>query len=693
MKRKMVIIGISYILGLFFASFFTSGNFWVMVPVIGTVTAILILFKAVTLKTALVWSVSFFTGVFLYTGYLVDHYEPAVSMAGEKTSFSGMVKSSEIYDGGYASYILEGSFENGTKASVLCFTYNYDCRYGDYMKVKGTFAVPEKTYLFDSTEYYRGMSVFLEAESDCEYEVTYTDAHHIVRKVSSYRERIQRRLYALCGKTGGSLTSAMIFGRREKLDERIESAFYHAGIGPMLALSGFHLILFNGICNIFGNRTRLQRILQLAMTIVLTGLFSVIAMWPVSVLRAGIMLLIARSGCLFFRRADSLSSLCFSIIVLTFMQPFLIHNVGFLLSVAGTFGVTSFAPWIMEKLPLSGWSGAFAKTALSAVVVSLCTIPVCIRFFPKISLLAPISNIVFGPMCIIIMFLGIVIFFLGGESFVCTLCGKAIDAVSVLLTDCLLWMQDNILIAFPSGWAELSEAALILAAMTAGIYILTKSRKMVAFSAALSVVVMLSGQYILTRRFEDSLRIFVLGRSNGHIIAVTYNGRTDVAELSYDKKNPDYLRTFLNEYNITNIDTLYISGNANASASAYNKKLSGIKTERIFVGSELCYGKNGMICSKNAELAHEGTVTSSLYEISVSDGILTVSAYGKVMLVSHKEKIRPDSINCDYLTVLGKRKADLFEISAENENNLLCQCNNMEIVINENGTAYARRLY
>lgn len=693
MKRKMVIVGIFYILGLFFASFFSNYSFLVIFLLSFCAFALMALIKVLTLKAALTSAVSFLVGVFIYSGYTGNYYTPVVSLAGSSTSFTGMVTEANEYTNDYHSYILKGEFENGSKASVLCFTDSIDCIYGDEVKVTGTFSIPEKSYLYDSTEYYKGMSVFLQADPECTYESFYTSGHTIVRKVQNYREIIQRRIYALSGRTGGSLTSAMLFGQRQGLDERIESAFYHVGIGPMLALSGFHLVLFNGLCNVFGRRTRLQRIMQLFMTVFMTGLFAVLSMWPVSVLRAGIMLLIARSACLFYRKSDSLSALFISTIMLTCTNPYLIHNVSFLLSVAGTFGINNFAPWITRKIPFEGFFGGTLKTSVYAILISLCTMPVCICYFSKISILSPISNVIFAPICVLIMFLGVVIFFLGGKGFICTLCGEGIKAVSELLTDGILWMQDHIPFYIPSGNESVSKMAFILAGMTLVVYILTKKRTMVFVSLMLSVAFLCTGQFILTKRFEQTMRIFVLGRSKGQVVVVTYNGRTDVIDYTYNNKNADHLSHFLDEYGINSVDFLYLTDNANAAAVSYDQKLSGVDVNNVLVTPGVYLGQDGEICKAIPVASDFCNITASSYEILADDERLTVTAYGNVVYFSKSNKVSCGEDYCGYIVTGGANTSAVFEFSQNDGVRQLCSGHNIELIMNENGKVYARRLY
>lgn len=693
MKRKMVIIGISYILGLFFASFFAKDSFGIYLILGIAIGVILVAIKAVPLKAALTAAISFTVGFTIYLSYTVNYYTPVISKAGEETVFVGRVKSANTYAGDTASYILEGQFDDGTEGQVICFTDNNNCRYGDYMRVTGTFSHPMSTFLYDSNEYYKGMSVFLEADPGCTYDFKFTDNYSILRKIQFYREKIQRRFYSLCGRNGGSLVSAMIFGNKQGLDESVESAFYHAGLGPMLALSGFHLVLFSGICNIFGKRFRLQRIISLFMTIFMVLLFALLSMWPVSVLRAGIMLLIAKSSCLFFRQSDSLSSLLFSVIVLTCTQPYLIHSVSFLLSVTATFGINNLAPWLSKKMTFDGILGSMVKNLMYSPVVMLCTLPVCIKFFPRISLLAPISNVIFTPLCIIIMVTGIIIFFLGGNGLACTICGRIIDAVGDLLSDGLLYMQGNISASFSLGWESIQKAVYILIIMTLIVYAVTKMRKAVIASAVLSVFIMFTGQYMLEKDFDNKLRIFIVGRNNGHSAVITYAGRTDVIDISYDRKNADCVRNLLYEYNIDKINCLYLVSKVNAAGATFREKLAHIKADSVLMTSGGEFGEDLLLCKERPCIADNCKISGSAYEISVNDGSVILEAYGKKLLITQADNNMYAEEKWDYLALWGKNTCDVYEYGDENSGWLMySDAGNIEIVMNEENIN-VRRLY
>ena len=692
MKRKMVVIGIAYILGLFFASFFVHPWLYVLIAAAGIFLILMTAMHRIERKTALTAMVSFLAGILLYTGYTAQVYAPVVSLQGMQTEFTGSVKTSTVYANEFTVYVLDGAFENGTKASVLCLTENLDCRFGDQVTVSGTFLVPESDYLYDSTLYYQGKSVFLQADHGCTYTVSYTEDDTLVRLLGDYRERIQQYIYRAGGETGGSIAAAMIFGHRAGLDPRVENAFFHAGIGPMLSVSGFHLVLFTGFCNLLGRRTRLQRMLQFGLTAVMTVLFSLVAMWPVSVLRAGVMLLISRSACIFCRRADGLNSLCIAVLILTLVRPYLIHDVGFLLSVTGTFGLNVLAPYMTDSVEPKHWCGVLGKMVLSNMLVTLCTMPICICCFSETSLLAPLSNVIFTPMCEILMVCAIVIFFCGDAPFLSDLCGIVIDCVGTLLADCLLWMQRKLPISFPLGWDQLRVIALVLCGVLCMGYLLYRSRNVIYLLTAGSLLVLSLMQRFHQRDFWQELRLYVLGCSGEQVAVVTCGGRTDVADLTGDYRNPEYLRTFLTRAGIMQIHTLYLTENVPAMIASYNEALDGIAVDSVYAAQGNGIRSFDTICGQTVRLSDAADLKADGYSIHAEEGIFVLTAEGCTLQMLSKESEEETEYHPDYL-IYGSRKQKLLGTPEElMQDTALLAAENIEVTFYKDGNICARGL-
>lgn len=635
MKRKMVVIGIAYILGLFIASFL-SLRILVAVTLVGAVIICsVVLLRKVKASVAVTVTAAFLIGASLYSYKTVTSYNPIISLANTPTSFMGKVTEINLYSGDLGIYTLKGSFRSGEKGKIICLTDNKNCEYGDVMTVSGELIPIEGSYIYDSVRYNKGRSIFLQTDYGCTITLHKTNGHALIRSLHSYSERIKTRLYSLSGTVGGSLSCAMLFGDTSGLDRELEDSFYHSGLGPMLSVSGFHLIIFNMMFDLIGRKTRFQRILRFAVTCVFTILFSLMVMWPVSIMRAGLMLIISRSSSLFFRESDSLNSLSIAIILMTIAEPYIIHDAGFLLSVAGTFGVSTLAPWICGKLPIHGFFGALCETSIASALTTLCTIPICIVFFEETSLLSPISNVLFAPMCVIIMLCGVLIFFLGGRTPLSDIIGTLNEMVSELLAGCLRFTKEKIPVSFPCGWEELKIIVGICTVTVCVIFFITRSRRSVCLAAAAGMTVLFMSRYVLSSRFDDSLRVYVLGQDDELSAVVVYHGRTDVFDLSCDRKNARYIKSFLTRYGIDKAESLYINDKISSAVSSYNSAFYDIEVEYVMVGSEIEALSYDKVCG--CIPVGEGQCELKLpdYTLTVDGAKLTVEAFGRTAVIYH----------------------------------------------------------
>lgn len=111
-----------------------------------------------------------------------------------------------------------------------------------------------------------------------------------------------------------------------------------------------------------------------------------------SLIRAAVMSTIALIAALFERRVNISATILFCAVILILLNPFLIHDVGFLFSLASVVGLIFFPKCF------NGIKSTFLKeNVLPSLTCILFTIPISIAFFGKVSVISLISNIVIVP--------------------------------------------------------------------------------------------------------------------------------------------------------------------------------------------------------------------------------------------------------------------------------------------------------
>ena len=137
------------------------------------------------------------------------------------------------------------------------------------------------------------------------------------------------------------IEAAMLLADKSRLDDSVQQAFRTAGVSHLLAVSGLHLALLCGLLG-FGRKWKFYKPLILLRAaaalfyLLLTGM-------PVSVSRAGIVLLVALVGDFFLLPPDLLTSTSFAAILLGLQNAYAPCDLGFQLSFCAVLGVQTAA--------------------------------------------------------------------------------------------------------------------------------------------------------------------------------------------------------------------------------------------------------------------------------------------------------------------------------------------------------------
>lgn len=201
-------------------------------------------------------------------------------------------------------------------------------------------------------------------------------------------------------------------------------AFNVTGTAHLIAPSGFKVTILAGIITSTMSwlekkqmpaRKRIRRhrcLLTMAITVITIIMYTLLSGAGPAALRAGIMgilLVIAtRTG----RAYNIYTALSFTALLMTAFDPFLLWDIGFLLSFLGTLGIVLLTPFFEHLLhPLARLP--FAPTLIEIIAVTLAaqvaTFPISAIAFQQISLIAPLANILTVPLLGSFLLLGLAV--------------------------------------------------------------------------------------------------------------------------------------------------------------------------------------------------------------------------------------------------------------------------------------------
>lgn len=195
------------------------------------------------------------------------------------------------------------------------------------------------------------------------------------------------------------LAAAIVIGLRDRVDRDVAADFRTAGLSHVVAISGFHIALVAALASAL-LRPLSRRPRSVALALLLVG-YALLAGASPSVLRAtamaGTVLVLRISG----RRGEATAALGCAILLLLLIEPATVTEVGFQLSVAATAGLlrwaSPFADWLQSRISpkVPGW---LVETLAVSLAAQLATLPLVLAHFGRLSLVAPLSNLLAAPL-------------------------------------------------------------------------------------------------------------------------------------------------------------------------------------------------------------------------------------------------------------------------------------------------------
>lgn len=127
-----------------------------------------------------------------------------------------------------------------------------------------------------------------------------------------------------------------------------------------------------------------------------------------SVLRASTMFFIGGLAGFFKRKADTLNSLCISIILITMFRPQNILDVGFTMSVTGVFGAGVVGPRLADRFTAVipkrvKWLNFPVRAITISTSAMLCTAPISAAIFGGVSMLGAVVTLILAPLITVAM--------------------------------------------------------------------------------------------------------------------------------------------------------------------------------------------------------------------------------------------------------------------------------------------------
>lgn len=583
MVRKMAYIGSSYLIGLFFASFFgCSLNIMLSVAAVTAAVFALILNKGKNAALP-ICVISAAAGMLLYGLYDLFVYRNIIKYDGCPIEINGVITEYTEHNGDKASYTIKGVINDGVKAYVTCYTDSAEAEAGDFVSISGTAAVFEDSYTFPARSYYKAKGIFLQIKSAEDFSCTPDTGFSPRRILNRYRERIVKTIGSIMDEDGSAVMSAMLFGDKSDIESSQKTLMYRAGIGHIMAVSGVHLSV---VCSLFGffiSRLPINKFFRFGLLLVPIFCFVLLAGMSNSVLRAAVMILLVNGADLFRRRQDTFNSLGIAVILLTVTAPFAVRDASFLLSAGGVFGIGVAAPEVIRLIERKYKLGAAARSVIASFCVTVLLFPISMLFFDEVSMASPISNLLLLPICELIMIGGIIVTLTGGAMPIAVpvlkICGVLCDAV-LAVSKFIGGLHFSYV---PLGGDFAKTAAAVSAAAIAVIFAATRKADKAVLSAVtvLFLAILSINAYRLIP--DGNITAAVLKDGNAVTVVVHDKKSAGVIDLNKGGGAASSAVKYLNQCGIRRLDALILNSGANTSLPVYKNALELFDVGGVFI--------------------------------------------------------------------------------------------------------------
>lgn len=563
-------------------------------------------------------------GYFRVYDYAV--YDTIISYSGEKISYCGKITDVNDKSGNKTFYTLSGMINDDVSASLMLYTDSVDVGVGDTLSFECVPQTPENSYLFSSRDYYKAKGCYLSAYSAENLSIE-PCGFSLRNMLYRFRESVSSAIEMAIPERESAMIKGMLFGDKTGFEEDDKSILYRVGIGHVTAVSGFHLVMFCSAVVFILKKFRVGRITSFLLTELMMLLFVMCCGSSPSVLRSFIMVTLINSAPLFFRRTDSLNSICIAVIVLTLPNPFVILNQSFLLSVSGALGMGVFGKYMTANIHAVTFPQKLGKKLLHMLCVFIVTSPVTALLTGEISFISPLTNLILVPLCmaaLLIVMIGALVFW-AEPVLIFELAG---GIVSVVLNISESLKKFSFIYGRLSG-DFMPYMLFALTVLCIFGYLIFRSRRVCAFSVTVCVCIVFILSSVNTFFDRNTVKIALLGNNEAEVIVIARGKSADIVDVSGEYKNSRYAEKYLRELGVSTINNLILIDNISYSMVTYENRLSLLNVENVVVPSGAYFNKSYTICGAMPKYSDFSVWSADYgdYGITIDNGKITV-VYG-----------------------------------------------------------------
>lgn len=593
MKRPLLIVTISYILGIIIGVYFKQSILFILLT---GITGI-VFWKIIKKKKIVIIAICI-VPCFLscqQTNNLNNKYNKIYKLDNENIAITGIV-CSQIKETDY-KYSVNIKLENKLKLTIYIDKKENVSKleYGNKISVTGTYKKPteKRNYKgYDYMKYLKTKKICGSLMVDGEVKLVKTKKINpiftIINKLSLI---FKQNLKKLLPEQEAELEQGILLGDTSDIESDIKDDFRECNLSHMLAVSGAHLsYLVLGINTVLSKKAfgiRRRKILSIIFILI----FMVIVNMSPSVVRAGISTIIAIFATLIYREQDTYTTISIALLLTLLNNPFAIFDVGLQLSYLATLSIIIFYSKFTQKQFNNKVKKYLYESAMLTLSANILILPITIYEFNTIPINLIISNLLAGPLLGICIILGMFTVIL---STVCFPISKLIAFPLQIILKILIKIIE-LISKIPFGNYTVKTPWFIVVFLTYAIIdtLIYNKKKITKILTMVTLIIFIVMQVCAFINIDGKLKIYFIDVGQGDSMLVkTVNGKNILIDGG-GSKNPDYdigekiLVPYLLDRRIKTLDYVIISHFDEDHATGVAQILGKIDVSSIILTRQL----------------------------------------------------------------------------------------------------------
>ena len=288
-------------------------------------------------------------------------------------------------------YIVEDKYNKNKYYFKSTLYPRYD--YGDELEINCRLNKPEPSEDFRYDMYLARYGVFAECQNPTIKKISSNGGNIILQGIFSFKKIVSQKINSLWHEPMASFMAGLLYGYRGGLGE-LNDLFSRTGITHIVAISGYNITIIVSILITICVQLYIPR--KKAFWLIVAGIiiFVLFTGASASVVRAGIMGIIVLLSKQMGRMSRIGNVLILTAVVMTIQNPLvLVWDAGFQLSFISTCGLVYLSPLFVQKCKKLPELFGLKESLISTLAAIMATLPLILFQFGRLSIVAPVVNI------------------------------------------------------------------------------------------------------------------------------------------------------------------------------------------------------------------------------------------------------------------------------------------------------------